>query len=142
MEYTNQYQTIQQFANELVNQLKNKAPRKTGKLRNSIEAEVTDEDVKINSLDYGSYVDLGVNGTKKRQGSPFSFKKKMPPAMSFRGYGVNPFAISKSVFENGIKGTKFINNNQVENKIEDFAGDLTQAIWDDLEDNYEATQIK
>ncbi|AWG26002.1 hypothetical protein [Flavobacterium kingsejongi] len=74
---------------------------------------------------HGKFQDQGVSGTKKRFDTPYSYKDKMPPPSAFNQWVVRrniaprnekgqftsrkslQFAIAKSIYENGIKPTKF-----------------------------------
>lgn len=76
-------------------------------------------------LDYGKYQDRGVSGVKKKYNTPYSYKNKMPPpskldkwivrkGLAPRGSGGRfkdrksiQFAISKSIYKNGIKPSLF-----------------------------------
>lgn len=78
--------SLKRVANIILNRLKQQAPVDTGKLRRSITYSITKDiggyRLYFGYIYYGMFVDLGVNGTKKGYGSPFSFKK--------RKYGIPP----------------------------------------------------
>lgn len=112
---------IQQSRSNLIK--KNK--KDTGNLFNSIDAEIKGLWVNFLMTDYGEFVDKGVNGVKKKWGSPFSYTNSMPPTSSFDKCvvrkGIAPrdksgkfinrsslkFAIAKNIYKNGIKPTMF-----------------------------------
>ncbi len=76
--------------------------------------------------EYGEYQDKGVDGTKKKHGSPYKYTNKRPPASAFSKWVVMKgldgvrnkkgqfikrksmqFAIATSVYRNGIKPTRW-----------------------------------
>lgn len=135
MDNTNQRKTLQAFAKELQDELRQKVPVKSGKLKRSIKGVATDDTVYIEMLAYGIFNDLGVNGIKKNQGSPFSFRNSAPPSSAFQG-AASPFAVSRSIFEKGFRGSLFITNN-VDDEIDELATDFADSIWDDFASDLE-----
>ncbi len=78
------------LVNDMVNDLKQRAPYKKGKLRRSIVGAVRGNDVEFGWLNYGSFQNYGVSGTKDnlgeivneavspipRSGSTYSFQER------------------------------------------------------------------
>lgn len=129
----NQYQSLTDYMKEVEDLFKAAVPRNTGKLGDSITANLikteTGFSVSVEMEDYGYYQDAGVDGvgyiqTKSGKadrrykvnksvvkGSPFSFKDKRPPASAFASYTSNlseQFAIANSVYTRGIKAKHFV----------------------------------
>lgn len=71
---------LEKYGSEVVNEMKSRVPVDTGALKNSINYRIEDNQDSLTlifqMLDYGNYQDKGVNGLRKRYGSPFSFKYK------------------------------------------------------------------
>jgi len=66
---------LRSIADSLVRFYKGRAPVDTGALRDSIRAEVRSSgEIAVIYNQYGAYQDLGVNGTQRSYGSPFTFK--------------------------------------------------------------------
>jgi hypothetical protein len=111
----NEYKSIKDFLNEIEADFRTHAPRNSGKLASSIQADlIMKQDgfiIDIEMEQYGWFQDQGVNGIYKRYGSPYSFKGKQPPISAFSGYGLTlgqKYAASRSVYEKGIKPKHFI----------------------------------
>ena len=125
-------QTLQQFANELVQELKQNAPKNTGALSNSIKTIVTDDSLTIEMAGYADFVNKGINGKENNRGSIYSFKNKKPPISSISSYaksiGANPYALQKSIYKNGIKPSLFIDNTITDKKIDELADKLINNI--------------
>ena len=108
-------------------------------------------------LDYGPYIDEGVRGaggvrktTSKFKStnnkgklwkiyakkSRFSYKDKMPPISALKGWasrkGINPYAVQKSVFHQGIKTTLFFSR-PFDNAYKYLPDAITEGYGDDLE---------
>ena len=134
----NQLTTIQKFVDNYVNDLKQKVPVRTGKLKNSIDGDVKKTsdgfEITISMLDYGIFQDKGVNGTLTKYGSPFSFTK-LPNLSSSFGSSTDTFPIAKSIMEKGIKPNNFIEKTNNENPLETLATDLIESIWEDFLNN-------
>ncbi len=127
------------------------------KLYDSLEYNLVEKEGKISieflMLDYGQFVDEGVNGKKKNVGSPNSFKSKMPPIQDIADwakarnirlrddkgrfkkgdYKSIGYVIAKSIFENGIKPSFFFTKafNKAFNNIED---DVLESLVEDFND--------
>lgn len=127
--------SLKAFATSLVNSLKSKTPKESGRLAKSIGALIKGDDIDIMALPYLMIVDKGINGVKQNNGSPFGYSNKKPPIDSLRllanKIGTSPFALQTSIFENGYKGEKFIDSalNQGLNKG---ATDIAQGVIDDF----------
>jgi tRNA uridine 5-carbamoylmethylation protein Kti12 len=125
-------QTLQQFANELVQELKQNAPKNTGALSNSIKTIVTDDSLTIEMAGYADFVNKGINGKENNRGSIYSFRNKKPPISSISSYaksiGANPYALQKSIYKNGIKPSLFIDNTITDKKIDELADKLINNI--------------
>jgi tRNA uridine 5-carbamoylmethylation protein Kti12 len=125
-------QTLQQFANELVQELKQNAPKNTGALSNSIKTIVTDDSLSIEMAGYADFVNKGINGKENNRGSIYSFRNKKPPISSISSYaksiGANPYALQKSIYKNGIKPSLFIDNTITDKKIDELADKLINNI--------------
>lgn len=114
--------------------------------KNSIE-------IGISMADYGGYIDKGVSGTDVKYDTPYSYKDKAPPPSALDGWmvqrGIAPrnskgqftnrksiqFAISRSIFKNGIAPSNFLteavekNNSMLPKLIKDkFALDTKSAV--------------
>lgn len=143
MQQKNQIQTLQQYIDTIVPLLKNRSPKDSGDLSNSIQGEVDNAGetlgLSISMLSYGNFVNKGVNGVKNSVGSIYSFKDKMPPAFTFSGYS-NPFAVAKSIYNKGIKPTLFIDNTVTDASIDELANRLAEAAWDDLAEEQTKTK--
>lgn len=106
----------------------------------------------FNMEDYGKFQDQGVSGTKKRYNTPFRYKTKMPPSQVFERWaktrGIKPrdkktgrfitnksfgFIISRHIFEQGIKPTKFFTKS-FEQQFKKLPDDLVKAFALDVED--------
>jgi hypothetical protein len=105
----------------------------SGKLLNSLsvgKVKLTKRsmELNINMENYGAFIDKGVSGVKKKYDTPYSYTNKMPPPSALDGWivrrGIAPrnskgqfqtrksvqFAISKSIFNNGIKPSHFLSD--------------------------------
>jgi hypothetical protein len=118
-----------------VQKLKLRVPRKSGALSKSIKGTLTgdisrDIEMEFSAVDYFSYQDSGVSGTRVKRNSPFSYKQKSPPASAFKSYSNTlggQFAIAKSIKENGIKPKSFFKD-----KLDDDLKDLPNAVLEDI----------
>lgn len=145
-------QNIQAYIDAMVEDIKAAAPSSSGELRNSIKADIvlTENSYEVNILmkEYGEYQDKGVNGTQKSWGSPYSFKKMMPPSVLDKWIvkkGIAPrgnngeflsraglkFAIARSIMIKGIKPKNFIEPN-IDPKLEGLANLTAEEIWDNF----------
>lgn len=144
--------SIQAYIDNMVESIKVAAPNSSGELRKSIEADIvlTDDGYNVDILmkDYGEYQDKGVNGTQKNWGSPYSFKKMVPPSALDKwiiNKGIAPrsgsgqflsraglkFAIARSIMIKGIKPKNFIEPN-IDPKLEGLANLTAEEIWDNF----------
>lgn len=146
---TNQRKSIYSFMANLTEELSTKAPVFTGNLAKSIESTFKEEDsnfdIDVTALNYASFMDLGVNGIEKSQGSPYTFKKKPPIAALeplAKSLGISPYALQNSIYKNGIRGTGFITKN-IDDNLEAFADDFSNQVWEDYaNDNKQKTNKK
>jgi len=115
---------LKEVGNYIVSVLRQKAPKDTGRLRNSIGYSITQDgdsyQLRIGYLAYGVFQDLGVNGTKVRRGSPFSFRSQTI------GGGL-PFAVRKSIAEKGLRAKNWTQlseteQQQIDAKVQDIFG--------------------
>lgn len=129
-------QVYQDFIQSYTQLLKEKAPKHSGALASSIEGNIEGDDITFSMLGYGLIVDKGINGTDKNNGSPYSFSTKRPPISSLISFassiGTNPYALQNSIFKNGFKAQPFI---EQDSEIEEFANNLTEAIFNDFANN-------
>jgi hypothetical protein len=135
MQKNNQLTTINKFLNSLIDYLKDNTPRNTGSLANSYRGDADINGVEIYGLNYFKFVEEGVNGTEKSWGSPYSFTNKMIPISAIKGFadakGINPYALQKSIFKNGLRPRDIITSN-LDGKVDNFGDDLIESIWDDF----------
>lgn len=145
-------QSIQAYIDAMVEEIKEAAPKSSGELRDSIQADVVVDEsgYKVNILmkDYGEYQDKGVNGTQKNWGSPYSFKKMVPTSALDKwiiNKGIAPrsssgqflsrsglkFVIARSIMIKGIKPKNFIEPN-IDPKLEGLANLTAEEIWNEF----------
>lgn len=127
----NSFKSIKDYLSDFETELKAKAPKQSGKLARSISVDFVSNgpeafSVELSIADYGYFQEEGVNGIRKKWGSPYSYKGKMPPAGAFAAYTNNiseRFAIARSVFYNGIKPKHFMKPviDRAEKKIVDLS---------------------
>lgn len=129
------WQRIIGYLNEIEDSIKNDAPVNTGALKESITANLEQTTngftIGISMLDYGPFLDQGVNGTEVDRGSQFSFKN-MPPSSVFSSYASTAngqFAIAKSVMKNGIAPRNFIEPN-LDPLLDNIADFSAEDLWD------------
>lgn len=144
--------SIQAYIDAMVEDIKADAPNSSGELRKSIQSDVVlnDSGYNVNILmkEYGEYQDKGVNGTEVNWGSPYSFKKMVPPSALDKwvvNKGIAPrsaggqflsraglkFAIARSIMIKGIKPKNFIEPN-IDPKLEGLANLTAEEIWDNF----------
>jgi hypothetical protein len=147
MNKQNRLTSIQTFVNTFVNDLKERAPRNTGDLQNSIVGNIENVgenlEIQIDAANYATFQNFGVNGSENDYGSPYSFRR-LPNIGAFEGIanqlGTSPWAIAKSVFRKGIRPTFFATNN-LDNTLQRFGDDYAEATWEDFyEDNKDEKQ--
>lgn len=125
---------LNKFAKYVIQQAKTNLTKKkknvSKKLYNSLTYQIN-ETPDATTLaffmeEYGYFQDQGVSGKKKKYGTPFSFKSKMPPAKSFSQWVIRKglkgvrgkdgkfiprkslqYLIARSVFNKGIKPSLF-----------------------------------
>lgn len=106
--------------------------------------------------DYGTFVDEGVSGKKKKYNTPYSYTTKMPPSRVFEKWikqkGIQgrdkkgrfmkhktlSFLIARSVFNNGIKPTMFFTK-PFEREFAKLDRDLVEAFGLDIDEFLEQT---
>jgi hypothetical protein len=119
--------------------LKLRVPRKSGALSKSIKGKLSgdlssDVEMEFSALDYFSYQDEGISGTRVKRNTPFSYKDKMPPASAFKSYTNSlggQFAIAKSIKENGIKPKAFFKD-ELDNDLKDLPEAVVNDIWNNF----------
>lgn len=126
--------STQKWLNSFVQRLKMKVPRRSAKLSKSIKGVLTQsgKDIIINveALEYFSYQDRGVSGTKKKYNTPFSYRDKRPPASVFKPYTstlASQYAMATSIFEKGIKP-----KNVLQPELDSSLTPLYEAILEDF----------
>ena len=135
LDLTNLQKGLEDFGQNVVTDAKaNLVAKKkvaSGKLLNSIKVNnlkvrPKSMELSINMTKYGAFIDQGVSGVKVKYNTPYSYTNKMPPPSAFDSWivkkGIAPrtktgqfltrksiqWAIAVSVFNNGIKPTKFL----------------------------------
>jgi hypothetical protein len=115
---------LKEVGNYIVSVFRQKAPKDTGRLRNSIGYSITETrdgyQLRLGYLIYGVFQDLGVNGTRVNQGSPFQFRSQTVG-------GSLPFAVRKSIAEKGLRAKNWstltpAEQEQADLKIQDLFG--------------------
>lgn len=136
----NQYKSITDFVNSYVDELKADSPKFSGNLANSYKTNVTETstgfEIDVTGEFYGLFVDRGVNGTEQSYGSPYTFKKRPPISAMLplaNSIGANPYALSNSIFKNGIRPRGYITNN-IDKSVNDFGNAMAEALWQDFYD--------
>lgn len=139
--------SIQAYIDAMVEDIKKAAPKDTGDLQNSITSTITvDEygyEVGISMLDYGYFLDKGVNGTGPQTpgskhgvvtGSPYSFKGMIAtsPFSKYTSSLSVQFAIARSISQNGIVARNFIEPN-LDKKLEGLANLSAEEIWNEFQ---------
>ena len=131
----NSWQSITDYLAKIEFAIAEQAPRNTGALANSVTASLEPKEdgfeIQISMLDYGTFQDLGVNGTEVNWGSPYSFKKNIPSS-AFSGYAPTlsgQFAIATSVRKNGIAPKNFIQP-AIDSHLDELATYAAEDIWD------------
>lgn len=128
------YKTISNFLDSLRDDIRAKTPVDSGKLKNSIKTVVlSPTEGSVEMLEYGLYLDKGVNGIKKSYGSIYSYSSKKPPISSLnRNSTINPYGLQQHIFNNGIAPRKFINQSNIDNKTDKFAIDIAEEIGNNI----------
>ena len=115
------HKAIDKFAKRIVKNSKQRLARKNSDTRNlegsigyDLKVHKQSFSLSFHMLDYGAFVDEGVQGKKsssKAPHSPFKFKTKMPPIQGLKKWatkrGINPYAVQRSIFNTGLKATEF-----------------------------------
>jgi hypothetical protein len=133
MDQQETYKELKKFRDHVVKQaranLTRKGKRASGKLYNSVDAEVkampNSIGIYFKMEEYGAYIDKGVDGVWRGFGSPYSFKAKMPPMSKLDKWivlkGIAPrsqsgqfisrkslkYLIARSIYRRGIKPSLF-----------------------------------
>lgn len=121
--------------------------RYEGKLEESIDFEqeqTLDGDIKFKMLDYGQYLDLGVNGARSVYTTRFQFRgitENKPEKIRAMGgalfqwatsKGLNPWAVAWSLQRKGLRPRRFFQN-VIEQRLEDLTPMLQDAYNDYLQ---------
>lgn len=142
------FDSIEDVASRLIALLQQNAPDNSGFLQQSISAlPIRKEgDVWVLAIEweeYGTYQDEGVKGAKSTypsaSNSPFSYKTKMPPinsstigGQSLRQFaeskGISPFAVAKSIFNKGLRATKWATNTIESSEVQSLIDDIATLI--------------
>lgn len=140
--------------------LKRHKKKASGDLINSLDYEL---EVHKNSfslqffmMEYGSYIDEGVSGTKKKYNTPYSFTNKMPPnepiskwikkrgikGRNAKGQFITndslSFLIRRSILRDGIKPTQFFSK-PFQNQFKKLPDELIEQFGLDIDDFLEQT---
>ena len=103
---------------ETLEQIDNSFSDTTGNLRQSVKftTDIFGESfvTELYLADYYDFINKGVRGaesTEKAPDSPYSYKDKQPPISALKEWsqrkGLDVWAVSKSIFNKGIKGRKY-----------------------------------
>lgn len=105
--------------------------------------------IELTGEDYQDFVDLGVNGTEKKYGSPFSFRGKMPPESAlapwikskriqfrdkkgrFLSYKQTNFIMRKSIQKRGFKPLNFFHTT-IDEELDKFVDYIAEIQADNL----------
>lgn len=124
------YKLIENYLENVVFDLSDKAPYSSGSLKDGISYNFEENDsgwsIDITMPAHGFYLDKGVSGKKRKFNSPYSYTNKMPPPSSLDGWivrsGLAPrdaggklmkrkqmqFMLAKSIFDKGIAPRNWI----------------------------------
>jgi len=138
----NQLITLNQFVNQFISNLRNEIDNKTsgtGTLSNSIKfnnlINIDSIEIQIDSENYATFIDKGVNGTETSYGSPYSFTEDTLPSIQgltplANRIGASPWALAKSIQKKGIEPKQITIN--IEKNLNNFANLYTDALWKDF----------
>lgn len=98
----------------------------TGDLQRSLTYDVKGKKLRFyakgDAGKYATFIHYGVNGTKKKWGSPFSYGDKMPPLTPIMNWlKVKNIRLRKVVTRNGVKVNTFVRNTESNRKSAAFA---------------------
>lgn len=154
---------LKRFGNRVVRKAKSNASKfsSTGDLKNSIEFDLNVHknsfSLSFYMADHGIFLDEGVRGAGgvrkttskfgrnnkgkmwkiKSKNSRFSFSNKMPPVDALKKWsrekGLNPYAVQKSVYHQGIEATHFFSDAFEENFIK-LSDEIVEAYGLDIDD--------
>jgi len=127
---------IDDFMKILINKIKQKVPKHTGSLFNSISYIIKGNNVSILMEYYGKFVDQGVSGVKYKYNTPFSYKDKKPPILAIKPWAksknINPFALQNSIYYKGIRPQNFFKS-IYEDYMNDSIDELVKSFADSIE---------
>lgn len=116
-------------AQRIQDDIKSNAPRKTGKLIDSIKLIVTGQYLGIEMEDYGWFQNYGVEGTENKS-TVFAVPKELEglkPSAGNTEYKFNPvipriggdlpFGVRTAIHRDGLQGQRFVNIEKIVNKI-------------------------
>lgn len=135
MEFYNLHKSLKEVGESLSNKLKSLVPVRTGKLRNSINYIVDENELTIEAEEYFDYLDKGVNGTEVSYGSLYSYTTKMPPLEAFSAPTMRGnYAIATSIYKKGIKPRNFTKGLNIKEDVivEGFGKDIEENINKEL----------
>ena len=100
---------LETTGNEVVAEMKSKAPSDTGKLKSSISKVVNGNSLLFTMVGYGAFVNYGVSGTKDNLGKDVEF-------------GVSPRPSSGGIFkfkkrQFGLRSQQFYNMGDIKDKV-------------------------
>lgn len=142
--------SIQSYIDSMIDEIKAAAPVNTGALKSSIKSDIKLNDdgfsVDITMLDYGYYLDKGVNGTGPQtpnakhsvvRNSPYSFKKNISSShfSKYKNSLSRQFAIATSIRRNGIEPRNFIEPN-LDRKLEGLLNLTAEEIFENLKNQF------
>lgn len=130
-------ETLQKETNRWLKDFTDKAKSKvTGNLQQSIDYTVKDGQIAIEMEDYGTFVDLGVNGKNKSNNSPYGYKSKRPPITELASWakarGISPWAVSNSIYSKGTKAKNFMDKPFLI-AFDELAEVINKALSEDIE---------
>lgn len=105
-----------------------------GTLRRSISYEQEGTDISFNMADYGKFIDEGVDGTKIKRGSQYSFKGNYKATAYFikdwaLSKGLNRWAVARTIQKKGIKPRPFFTS-VIEKRVPDLEPIISKAVED------------
>lgn len=136
---------------ETVNAIKAKIQQEeaifSSELLNSIgftQDDSLDGNISFKMIDYGKFIDEGVNGLQQGQGSEYTFKGNWKgTALAIEPWatakGLNMWALGRSIQDKGIRPRRFFNS-VIEARLQNLATDIEQAYLTYLEEQINNAQ--
>jgi hypothetical protein len=141
MKQDNQISVLNKFIQSITGDLESRAPKFTGALANSFQAdyEVSTDGfaIGIDGNSYGAFIDKGVNGLDNNYGSPYTFKG-YPNIKAITPYadaiGISPYALANSMYHKGIKPRGFMTD-YIDDDATELGDKIIEALWEDFYDD-------